>query len=45
MWVSLARENGSLELTVSDDGQGFDPASVPAGHLGLAGMRSLLPQK
>ena len=27
VWVSLARENGSLELTVSDDGQGFDPGS------------------
>jgi PAS domain S-box-containing protein len=27
------------ELMVSDNGHGFDPANVPAGHLGLAIMR------
>jgi glucose-6-phosphate-specific signal transduction histidine kinase len=25
-------------LTVTDDGRGFDPGAVPAGHLGIAGM-------
>jgi signal transduction histidine kinase len=25
---------------VVDDGRGFDPTTVPDGHLGLAGMRS-----
>lgn len=40
VWVSLARENGALELTVADDGQGFDAASPLArGHVGLASMR------
>ncbi len=40
VWVSLARENGALELTVSDDGQGFDAAGPLArGHVGLASMR------
>ena len=29
-----------LRLTVQDDGTGFDPAVIPAGHLGLAGMRA-----
>jgi PAS domain S-box-containing protein len=28
-----------VELRISDDGSGFDPAEVPAGHLGLAIMR------
>jgi signal transduction histidine kinase len=38
--VSLARENGSIELTVSDDGQGFDPGSpLDRQHVGLASMR------
>lgn len=38
--ISLARENGALELTVADDGQGFDAASPLArGHVGLASMR------
>ncbi len=38
--VSLARDNGALELTISDDGQGFDAAGPPErGHIGLASMR------
>jgi signal transduction histidine kinase len=38
--VQLAFENGSVALTVRDDGRGFDtrPVSQP-GHFGLAGMR------
>jgi nitrate/nitrite-specific signal transduction histidine kinase len=40
VWVSLARENGALELTISDDGQGFDAGSpLERGHVGLASMR------
>jgi signal transduction histidine kinase len=38
--IGLARENGALELTISDDGQGFDAASpLERGHIGLASMR------
>jgi signal transduction histidine kinase len=33
--VAVARCNGTAVLEVSDDGQGFDPAAVPDGHLGL----------
>ena len=40
VWVSLARDNGALELTISDDGQGFDAAGpLERGHIGLASMR------
>jgi signal transduction histidine kinase len=35
--VSLARSNGSLQLVISDDGSGFDPAqAVGAGLVNLA---------
>ena len=30
----------AVRLRVEDDGKGFDPARVPDGHLGLAGMRA-----
>ena len=33
-------QGGGLVLEISDDGHGFDPALVPAGHLGLVGMRA-----
>lgn len=36
--VDLALTRGELRLTVHDDGQGFDPSGVTAGH-GLASMR------
>jgi signal transduction histidine kinase len=36
--VELSASAGSARLTVSDDGRGFDPAAVPAGHFGLIGM-------
>jgi signal transduction histidine kinase len=40
MRVRLTRENGRLELHVSDDGCGFDPENVEReGHYGLQGMR------
>lgn len=35
----VIRDRGVL-LEVSDDGVGFDPAAVPGGHLGVAGMRA-----
>jgi signal transduction histidine kinase len=38
--VRVDRPGGRARLTVEDDGQGFDPAQVPEGHLGLAGMRA-----
>ena len=36
---SAGRRRG-VRLRIVDDGKGFDPASVPDGHLGLAGMRA-----
>ena len=38
--VSLQKREGRLELVIADNGVGFDPAQVPAGHFGLAGMRA-----
>ncbi|MBA2556460.1 MAG: hypothetical protein H0V12_03795 [Chloroflexi bacterium] len=38
--IRLSAEDGSVRLTVDDDGSGFVEADVPRGHLGLAGMRS-----
>jgi len=38
--VRVAALGDEVRLTVTDDGRGFDPATVPDGHLGLAGMRS-----
>jgi len=37
--VSLLEDDGMLTVTVRDDGQGFDPATKPAGGLGLLGVR------
>ena len=34
-----AEVDDRLRLTVTDDGDGFDPTDVPRGHLGLLGMR------
>jgi signal transduction histidine kinase len=38
--VSMEAANGGVRLRVADDGKGFDAATVPDGHLGLAGMRA-----
>lgn len=38
-WVSLMRQEGQARLLVRDDGKGFDPGKVRAGHHGLLGMR------
>lgn len=40
--IRLHRVGAYAELTVSDDGRGFDPAAVAPGHHGLAGMRDRL---
>lgn len=37
--IVLAREAGSLRLSVTDNGIGFDPSQTPPGHLGLVGMQ------
>jgi PAS domain S-box-containing protein len=39
-----AEENGRLVLEIEDDGTGFDPAGVPAGHLGLRTMSDRVEQ-
>jgi two-component system, NarL family, sensor histidine kinase UhpB len=38
LWLTLAAENGAVELTVRDDGAGFDPEAA-GGGAGLRGMR------
>ena len=38
--VEVRQVDGGVRLRVEDDGKGFDPATVPDGHLGLAGMRA-----
>ncbi|MFG6430856.1 CHASE3 domain-containing protein [Roseateles sp. LYH14W] len=37
--VSLGEADGWLQLQIRDDGQGFNPEAVGAGHHGLLGMR------
>jgi signal transduction histidine kinase len=41
-WISVQIDRGVLQLTVSDDGQGFDPDQVQATlrpHFGVGSMR------
>jgi PAS domain S-box-containing protein len=38
--LEVGRVAEGVRLRVVDDGRGFDPAAVPDGHLGLAGMLS-----
>ena len=38
--VEVGRVPDGVHLRVVDDGRGFDPTTVPDGHLGLAGMQS-----
>ncbi|MFW5691220.1 MAG: PAS domain S-box protein [Chloroflexota bacterium] len=33
------RSSGGVQLTISDDGQGFDPDDLPGGHFGLHNIR------
>jgi len=37
--IKIWREGDRVHLSVTDDGDGFDPDDVPRGHLGLIGMR------
>jgi signal transduction histidine kinase len=37
--LSLTRQNGGIQLTVNDDGQGFQPAQQKGRSLGHASMR------
>ena len=37
--LSALSENGSLRLILKDDGKGFDPDNIPAGHYGILGIR------
>jgi signal transduction histidine kinase len=43
VWISLVAEQDAVDLTVRDNGVGFDPAEaarmLEEGHFGLAGMR------
>ena len=38
--VRLIQRGDELELSISDDGVGFDPSKIPPGHFGLEGMRA-----
>ncbi|HET7727563.1 MAG TPA: GAF domain-containing protein [Candidatus Limnocylindrales bacterium] len=38
--IEIEQQPDAVRLVVRDDGRGFDPERVPAGHLGLAGMRA-----
>jgi signal transduction histidine kinase len=38
--VQLMQREDCLELTIADNGAGFDPALVPAGHFGLESIRA-----
>ena len=37
-WVRLEQHAAQLVLSIRDDGQGFDPRAIPAGHLGVRFM-------
>lgn len=37
--ITLRYNQESVDLTIRDDGCGFDPRSVPSGHLGLKIMQ------
>ena len=37
--LRIARDGDRVRLSVTDDGAGFEPDTVPRGHLGLIGMR------
>lgn len=42
VWVRLVHRGDRLELAITDDGRGFDPASDRAGHFGLTLVRDLV---
>lgn len=39
LWVTMIYSAEQIQLTIRDDGQGFDPSqTIPTGHYGVAGM-------
>ncbi len=38
-WVNVASTAEELTVELRDDGRGFDPKAIPAGHYGLLGLR------
>jgi NarL family two-component system sensor histidine kinase YdfH len=40
--IDLKVNASALQLTIQDDGQGFDPQAIPSGHYGLLGIRERL---
>ncbi|HEX3139722.1 MAG TPA: sensor histidine kinase, partial [Rhizobacter sp.] len=39
VWIGLESRNGRAEVTIRDDGVGFDPSQQPRSAFGLVGMR------
>ena len=39
VWLTMAARNGRVEVTVRDDGAGFDTTAAPRSAYGLVGMR------
>ena len=39
VWIGLESRDGRAEVTIRDDGVGFDPSSQPRSAFGLVGMR------
>jgi len=37
--IDLLQQNSHLELRIADNGCGFDPSEIPAGHMGLTIMK------
>lgn len=37
--IALTHDEGAVELSIRDDGQGFDPKLIASGHYGLSMMR------
>lgn len=37
--VNIQVEHQHLQVTIQDDGQGFDPSVVPSGHYGILGIK------
>lgn len=42
--IEFSMKNGSLEINIRDNGQGFDPATLPAAGNGLANMQRRMQQ-
>lgn len=42
--IALARRDGELELSIRDNGRGYEPGSIRDGTMGLSGMRRRMEQ-